>query len=155
MIAPADHYMADVEGFRRTTKLAIERAKTHDELVTMGVKPSRPETGYGYLKTAAAMGSDGCRKIEAFVEKPDLEKAKKFVADGNYLWNGGMFVWRAEVILAAFDRFMPEMKRAWDSAGGDIERAYPKPQADGDFDRFRRDGKGAERRDLRARLRLG
>jgi mannose-1-phosphate guanylyltransferase len=70
--------------------------------------------------------SDGAAKVAAFVEKPDLAKAETFLKAGNYLWNGGMFVWRAEVILKAFDQHMPEMKREWDAAGGRVEIAYPK-----------------------------
>jgi mannose-1-phosphate guanylyltransferase len=125
LIMPADHDIPKLEAFRSTIRMAAERAATHDELVTLGVKPDRPETGYGYLKVGASVGKDGCRKIEAFVEKPNLEKAKQFLKDGNYLWNGGMFLWRAEVILKAFDTHMPEMKRAWEAAGGDAEKAYP------------------------------
>jgi mannose-1-phosphate guanylyltransferase len=125
LIMPADHDIPGLKNFRETIQLAAARAAAHDELVTLGVKPDRPETGYGYLKTGASVSKDGCRKIDAFVEKPNLEKAKKFLEDGNYLWNGGMFLWRAEVILAAFDKHMPEMKRAWEAAGGNAEKAYP------------------------------
>ncbi|HUP56902.1 MAG TPA: sugar phosphate nucleotidyltransferase, partial [Bdellovibrionota bacterium] len=124
LVMPADHHIGDPERFRQTVKLAAARAASKDELVTLGVKPSRPETGYGYLRVGSDSG-DGCRKVDAFVEKPDLEKAKRFLAEGNYLWNGGMFLWRASTILAAFDRYMPEMKKAWDAAGGDAIRAYP------------------------------
>jgi mannose-1-phosphate guanylyltransferase len=128
LVMPADHFIPRVAAFQETLQGAIERAARYDELVTLGVKPDRPETGYGYLKVGPALGG-GCSKVEAFVEKPSLEKARGFLADGHYLWNGGMFVWRAEVILAAFDRWMPEMKQAWETSGGDIEKAYPRMTA--------------------------
>jgi mannose-1-phosphate guanylyltransferase len=124
LVMPADHYIADVKAFQATVKKAAEWASSHDDLVTLGIKPTRPETGYGYLRTGKSV-EGACLKVEAFVEKPDLTKAKTFLSEGNYLWNGGMFVWRAEVALAAFDKHMPEMKQAWESSGGDVEKAYP------------------------------
>lgn len=128
MVMPADHFMSRVSDFKKTLKEAAEWARTHDDLVTLGVAPDRPETGYGYLRTGLQLGG-ACRKVEAFVEKPNLDNAKKFVKEGNYLWNGGMFLWRAEVILKAFDEHMPEMKKAWQSSGGDVTRAYPQMTA--------------------------
>jgi mannose-1-phosphate guanylyltransferase len=128
LVMPSDHYMAMPDRFTQTVRAAIEWASTHDDLVTLGVKPTRPETGYGYLKVAAS-GTGDCRKVEAFVEKPNLEKAESFLKAGNYLWNGGMFIWRAEVILRAFDEFMPELKKTWDAhlenGQGQVEKAYP------------------------------
>ena len=124
LVMPADHYMAKPEAFAATLREAVRWAETHDDLVTLGIQPSRPETGYGYLKVGAELG--GARKVDAFVEKPNAEKAKAFVESGSYLWNGGMFVWRAEVILKAFDEFMPEMRREWEAAHGKVEAAYPK-----------------------------
>jgi mannose-1-phosphate guanylyltransferase len=126
MVMPADHYMARPEAFRETLGRAAGRAASHDELVTLGVKPDRPETGYGYLKLGdEAQGSKECRKVDAFVEKPSLARAEEFLRSGRYLWNGGMFLWRAETALRAFDESMPEMRRAWEEAGGDAIRAYP------------------------------
>ncbi|MCM2278560.1 MAG: sugar phosphate nucleotidyltransferase [Oligoflexia bacterium] len=130
LVMPADHYIAFPERFRETVRQAARWAATHDDLVALGVKPARPETGYGYLRIApGVLGEKGCRKVEAFVEKPALEKAREFVSSGRYLWNGGMFLWRAEVILAAFDRHMPEMEKAWTQAQGEIGEAYPRMTA--------------------------
>jgi mannose-1-phosphate guanylyltransferase len=126
LIMPSDHYIANIDAFKKTIEGAVQWAKAHDDLVTLGVKPTRPETGYGYLKVTP--GSAPCR-VDAFVEKPNLEKAESFLKAGNYLWNGGMFIWRAEVILKAFDQFMPEMKKAWDESNGDVNFAYPKMTA--------------------------
>ncbi len=130
VMVPADHYMARPQDFAVTVDRAVAWASSHDDLVTLGIKPARPETGYGYLHTGeklegGANAASGCVRVKAFVEKPNLEKARAFVADGNYLWNGGMFVWRAEVVLRAFDEHMPEMKKAWEAANGDAIKAYP------------------------------
>lgn len=128
LVMPADHYIPKLDGFRATVRAAAEWARKHDDLVTIGVKPDRPETGYGYLKTGGEAGKD-CRKVDAFVEKPNLERAKEFVKSGSYLWNGGMFLWKAETILKAYDSFMPEMKTAWEAAKGKVADAYPRMTA--------------------------
>ncbi len=125
LVMPADHHMGRVEDFRATVRRAAERAARCDELVTLGVKPDRAETGYGYLRLGEAL-EPALSQVEAFVEKPDARKAAEFLASGRYLWNGGMFLWRAEVILRAFDEFMPEMKRVWDESHGQIDQAYPR-----------------------------
>jgi mannose-1-phosphate guanylyltransferase len=126
LVMPSDHYIAKSERFIETVRAACDWAANHDDLVTLGIQPDRPETGYGYLKISSkALPA----RVDAFVEKPNFERAKEFLASGNYLWNGGMFVWRAEVILRAFDQLMPEMKTAWESCGGKVETAYPKMTA--------------------------
>jgi len=129
MVMPSDHFMKDVAAFTTTVKKAVEWAQSSGDLVTLGIAPTRPETGYGYLRTTRGQASDGAVTVEAFVEKPDLERARQFLAAGNYLWNGGMFVWRVSSILAEFDRLMPEMKQAWESASGDVGVAYPRMTA--------------------------
>jgi mannose-1-phosphate guanylyltransferase len=126
LVMPSDHYIALPDKFVRTIRAAAERAATNPELVTLGVKPSRPETGYGYLKIGGALHGSACRRVEAFVEKPELSKARAFVKSGRYLWNGGMFLWQAQTILDAFDQHMPEMKQAWNRARGQVKAAYPK-----------------------------
>lgn len=127
LVMPADHYIARPDRFAASIQSAIHWAQEHDDLVTLGVMPTRPETGYGYLRMGKSLAADnGPRQVDAFVEKPNHEKACGFLAAGNYLWNGGMFVWRASVVLKAFDEFMPEMKREWDASGQKVELAYPK-----------------------------
>jgi mannose-1-phosphate guanylyltransferase len=125
LVMPADHFIGNPEAFSASIREAVRWAQEHDDLVTMGVKPTRPETGYGYLRIGQTV-QGGCKKVDAFVEKPNLAKAEEFLKAGNYLWNGGMFVWRAEVILKAFDELMPEMKSQWEAAHGKVEEAYPK-----------------------------
>ena len=133
LVMPADHYIAAPEKLVATIKQAAEWASHEDDLITLAIKPSRPETGYGYLKISneglKSGHPPGLKKVEAFVEKPNPEKAAEFLRLGNYFWNGGMFVWRAEVILKAFDQFMPEMRKAWQETHGEIEAAYPKMTA--------------------------
>ncbi len=128
LVMPADHYIPRVDHFIKTVKAAAQWAVEKGDLVTLGVKPTRPETGYGYLHLGEKRGGD-CVQVQAFVEKPNAAKAEEFVSSGQYLWNGGMFVWRVDSILEAFDRFMPEMKQIWDQAGGQILTAYPKMTA--------------------------
>ena len=129
LVMPADHYIHYPEKFVTSIKTAARWARENDDLVTLGIKPSRPETGYGYLKLGRSFISEGpftsVRKVAAFVEKPNLPKAQEFCASGDYLWNGGMFLWRAEVIIRAFDELMPEMSQVWEKAEGRVEKAYP------------------------------
>jgi mannose-1-phosphate guanylyltransferase len=125
LVMPADHYISKPEAFTATIREAARWAGTHDDLVTLGITPSRPETGYGYLRIGDKLPGVASR-VDAFVEKPNHEKAVGFLKAGNYLWNGGMFLWRAETVLKAFDEHMPEMKREWEAAGGRVEAAYPK-----------------------------
>lgn len=129
MVMPSDHFMKDVPAFQRTVSHAVAWAQKHDDLVTLGIRPSRPETGYGYLKTGSLVSSGGPLRVEAFVEKPDLARAEQFYRSGEYLWNGGMFVWKVSAILAEFDRLLPEMKQAWDSSAGSVQVAYPQMTA--------------------------
>jgi mannose-1-phosphate guanylyltransferase len=124
MVMPADHSIGNLESFRKTITEATDYASKHDQLVTLGIKPDRPETGYGYLKIGKKINNNNAN-VDAFVEKPDTKKAEEFFKSGQYLWNGGMFLWKTETILKEFDRLMPEMKRAWDSAKGNVEQAYP------------------------------
>lgn len=129
LVMPADTYIAQPAKLLTTILQAADWAGKHDDLITLAIKPTRPETGYGYLKVSEQKHSDGPQTVAAFVEKPNAENAQKFLDAGNYYWNGGMFVWRAEVILAAFDKLMPEMKKAWDQAEGRVDLAYPKMTA--------------------------
>ncbi|MEK6578691.1 MAG: sugar phosphate nucleotidyltransferase, partial [Bdellovibrionota bacterium] len=124
LVMPSDHTIPQLEKFKKTVSDAIAWAQSHDDLVTLGIKPDRPETGYGYLKFGVSVGS-GAYRVDSFVEKPNLDKAKEFLKAGNFYWNGGMFVWRVDVILRAFDQYAPEMKKIWDANHEKVEAAYP------------------------------
>jgi len=108
-VLPADHVIRDDEEYRASMRAAIELASSEDVLVTFGIEPSYPATGYGYIEARGESGGDSFREVERFVEKPDLARAEEFLAAGSFLWNSGMFVWRAEVILDAFRQYAPEI----------------------------------------------
>jgi len=107
-VLPADSHIADEMAFGVTVERAMIAADS-GILVTVGVTPTRPETGYGYVETGAAI-SDGVYRVGAFVEKPDLARAESYVASGKYLWNSGMFFFRADVMLAAIGRNLPAIR---------------------------------------------
>jgi mannose-1-phosphate guanylyltransferase len=109
VVLPSDHHVADVPGFRQTLEAAASVA-AQGHLVTLGIKPHRPETGYGYIQVGGSLDGGG-RQVRAFREKPDVETARRYLESGEYLWNAGIFVFRADVILEAFGQHMPEMKK--------------------------------------------
>jgi mannose-1-phosphate guanylyltransferase len=132
MVLPSDHYIADEEGFRATLLRAAEAAKTWS-VATIGIVPTRPETGYGYMEKGENAGA-GIFAVRRFVEKPDLERAEQFLASRNYLWNGGMFFFRVDEMSQLLDRHLPELARGLEridraAALGDepaeIENVFP------------------------------
>jgi mannose-1-phosphate guanylyltransferase/mannose-6-phosphate isomerase len=110
IVMPSDHVITDNEKFLDDLKVAIEGAK-EDYLVTFGIKPSRPETGYGYIKVdySSKIKLKGVLKVECFVEKPDLETARRYVSDGGYFWNSGIFVWKTSKILSEIEKHLPSL----------------------------------------------
>lgn len=120
---PADQLVAGVPKFQAAVRAAVERAED-GRLMTIGIPPTRPETGYGYLRCGPDDGTAGARVVEEFVEKPPAERAAAFVESGNYLWNAGMFIWRVDVFLAELARQQPALHsglcriaEAWDGPG--------------------------------------
>jgi mannose-1-phosphate guanylyltransferase / mannose-6-phosphate isomerase len=114
VVSPADHVITDMVAFTRAMKTAVHAA-AGGAIVILGITPDRPETGYGYIKCAA--GQQAARAVSQFVEKPDLVTAERYLADGNYTWNSGMFVLRASTWLDALKRFRPDIlastRNAW------------------------------------------
>ncbi len=111
LVLPADHLIADPAGFHEAVREAAAHAgKGH--LVTFGIVPTAPETGYGYIRQGAALEGSSARAIDRFVEKPDLATAQGYVASGEYFWNSGMFVFRADAVLAELERFAPAIVQA-------------------------------------------
>jgi mannose-1-phosphate guanylyltransferase len=108
VVLPADHYITDEEEFRRTVKRGADSAMD-GSLLTMGIVPTRPETGYGYIETNAISGETSPYTVRRFVEKPDMTKALEFIETGNFFWNSGMFIWRADAILSRMKEFMPQL----------------------------------------------
>jgi mannose-1-phosphate guanylyltransferase/mannose-1-phosphate guanylyltransferase/mannose-6-phosphate isomerase len=112
LIAPADHAIPDDAGFRAAV-LAAQPAAEAGSIVTFGIKPDRPETGYGYLELTGDAHSEGApQPLKAFVEKPDATRAQEMVASGNFLWNAGIFLVSVKAIRAAFEKHAPEMLEA-------------------------------------------
>jgi mannose-1-phosphate guanylyltransferase len=109
-VLPSDHHVADPAGFRAVLERAGKLARGGD-LVTVGIQPTRPETGYGYIRLGVPMGQ-GAFRVQAFVEKPDPVTAMEYVSSKEYLWNGGIFVFTARAMKEAFARYLPEVAEA-------------------------------------------
>lgn len=108
VVLPADHIIKDVQAFQSSLRHAIEAAH-NGMLVTFGIQPTRPDTGFGYIKATPADNSQSVFAVERFTEKPDLATAKQFLHDGGYYWNSGMFVWKASAILREIQQHLPEV----------------------------------------------
>ncbi len=106
IVLPSDHHIREPERFVSVLREAIEVASRGAELVTIGIPPSAPETGYGYIQSGEALEGGGQRVVR-FTEKPDRARAEEFLRSGGYLWNSGIFVWRASTIRAAIARHLP------------------------------------------------
>lgn len=113
-VLPADHFIRDEEEFCVTIQRGRDSAQ-NGYLVTLGIAPDRPETGYGYIEAETELRGSGPYPVKRFVEKPDKERALEFLAAGNFYWNSGMFLWRTDVILDSIAVHMPEMARAFSS----------------------------------------
>jgi mannose-1-phosphate guanylyltransferase len=107
-IFPADHYIKDQEEFDRILSQAIKEAENDDKLVTIGIKPTFPSTGYGYINFEKT-NENAVYNVNEFIEKPNYETAKKYMESGKYAWNSGVFIWKASVILHSFERFLPKV----------------------------------------------
>lgn len=110
-VVPSDSYVANVTRYRRVIRAALETARTPGRLVVLGIPPTRPETGYGYIeKGAGSTRANGltAHQVARFTEKPDLATAKRYAESGKYFWNAGMFFWRVSTFLENLQRFLPE-----------------------------------------------
>lgn len=113
--APADHLITDEETFKTTCLDALHFTSHIKALLTLGIKPSNPNTGYGYIQFEPYAVSENVFKVKTFTEKPDRELAKTFVASGDFLWNAGIFVWEVKNIIRAFEKLLPEMHEVFDA----------------------------------------
>jgi mannose-1-phosphate guanylyltransferase len=113
LVLPSDHFIQQEKLFIDTLNQAVQIAERRRGLITIGVNPTRPETGYGYIQMGNRVTGDiPTFKVARFTEKPNLEVAKDFLLDGNYLWNSGMFAWRADVFLREMEKYLPKMYKS-------------------------------------------
>ena len=128
VVTPADAVVMNPEEFRRVINNALAFTSKHDVIVTIGIKPSRPETGYGYIKCGQKVSTDGeIESVEAFKEKPDHVTAEKYLADGGYLWNAGIFVWNIGTITHAIETYKPNLASDMErmKTDADVQSVFP------------------------------
>lgn len=109
LVLPSDHLIKDVAEFQNNLRNAAEFAYQSKGLVTIGIKPTKPETGYGYIQYNDEQAGKEINKVLAFAEKPNLETAKSFIEAGDFLWNSGMFIWRVDTILKEIKKYLPDL----------------------------------------------
>lgn len=112
LVLPSDHYIENQKFFIDSLKQAVELVQRRRGLATIGIPPTRPETGYGYIEMGEKVQGTDFYKVERFMEKPNLEVAKDLIMKGTYLWNSGIFVWRADVFLREMEKYLPKMYKS-------------------------------------------
>ncbi len=137
-VAPSDHLIKREDEFSNVMNEAYRFASENDALLTLGIRPDRPETGYGYIQANTEQpvkGFNNLHKVKAFTEKPELTMARLFLESGDFYWNSGIFIWKAGTILAAFDKHLPDIYHVFNegrnlfntfSEDGFIKKAYSK-----------------------------
>ena len=115
IVAPSDHVILDNVEFRNVSLRALNFVNNIESLVTLGIQPSHPNTGYGYIQHQMLPVAEGVYKAKTFTEKPDVDLARIFLKSGDFLWNGGIFVWPVKTVVRAFEIFQPEMFDLFDS----------------------------------------
>jgi mannose-1-phosphate guanylyltransferase len=134
-VFPADHLVADVDGFRDVVKAGLEFVETSGSILTIGIMPDRPATGFGYIERGAPRGGTGGFEfygVRRFVEKPAAEAARRYVEDGTYLWNAGIFVFKASDMLAEMEKYLPQIASSfceYGAAVGTAEESRKKSEA--------------------------
>ena len=124
VVTPADHLVTNEVEFQRIIRLGFDfLAKNQNALMTIGIKPNRPETGYGYIQVPKQKQLPEVVKVEMFKEKPNYETAVKFVAEGNFFWNSGIFLWTLNGIMQAFKTYLPEMVMVFEKGKNDFGTA--------------------------------
>ena len=120
-VLPADHHIGNIKEYERVLNLALDTAEKTDRIVTIGIKPTFPSTGYGYINfsESASVGTE-VYDLLRFVEKPDLARATEYVESGRYLWNSGMFIWKVSVILDYYRKLLPDMYEAMENIFDDL-----------------------------------
>jgi len=120
VVAPSDHLILKEDAFLEKINKALDFASKNEALLTLGIEPSRPDTGYGYIKYQESSiknldGTSGIKKVSAFMEKPSLDKAESYLSSGDYLWNAGIFIWSTKSIIKAFELHAPSISELFES----------------------------------------
>lgn len=127
VVAPSDHWIEDEETFAQNLQQCFDFCSKENALMTLGIQPTYPNTGFGYIEFDKA-DSNAIKKVNQFREKPDYETAKSFLQSGNFLWNGGIFIWSVKAITEAFENFQPEMnhlfQKGWNSYNTTLEKSF-------------------------------
>jgi len=113
IVAPSDHLVLNTDAYIEISNKAIDFAAKNDALVTLGIVPSRPDTGYGYIQYDEESSKENVFKVKTFTEKPTLEIAKKFLKSGDFLWNAGIFIWNVKSVINAFNKHQPDIAEAF------------------------------------------
>lgn len=109
IVAPSDHLILKEETFTKIVELAFDEARSKKHLITLGILPSRPDTGYGYIQFDKKSEDEVFHKVKTFTEKPNLEIAKTFLASGDFVWNAGIFIWSVQSVIDAIEKYLPDM----------------------------------------------
>jgi mannose-1-phosphate guanylyltransferase len=116
-VTPADHLIVKEDIFSKVIQDSMDFVENNDALLTLGIQPDKPETGYGYIQAdlkKPVKGFDNLMKVKTFTEKPDIELARKFIQSGDFYWNSGIFIWNINSIVAAFKKYLPDMYSAFE-----------------------------------------
>ncbi len=130
VISPADHLITNEAEFKRVIELGLAATAENNILMTLGIKPHRPETGYGYIQYKKPQKElhKEVQQVKTFTEKPNLEMAQSFIDSGDFLWNSGIFLWNANTIMNAFDKHLPDIyqsfEQGWDVLNTEKEQAF-------------------------------
>lgn len=125
VVAPSDHLITKEETFAKAIKSCFHKSRSEDCLITLGIRPTRPDTGYGYIQfieSPVSERDDRIKKVKTFTEKPDHEMAKFFLQSGDFLWNAGIFIWSAKSIVKAYQKLLPDMASAFSVVKYDTEK---------------------------------
>lgn len=135
VISPADHLVLNTAEFARVIKKGLEFTANEDHILTLGIKPSRPETGYGYIKRLSTSDTylEEIYSVEGFREKPNLETAKEYLTAGGYSWNSGIFIWNIKTIEKAFRTYQPELADAFDGMSSSFYTETEQAVIDAEF----------------------
>lgn len=117
VVAASDHFVQDVENFRQSINTCLNFTEETDSIVTLGIRPTFPSTGYGYIEADLSYSSStntNIFRVDSFKEKPELEVAKKYIQENNYYWNSGIFIWNINTIINAFRVYKPELAKIFD-----------------------------------------